>query len=232
MPWGRAGLSVSCSVKDPHVSAAIKYCLSAKEVDPKIKSKIISAFVSHHQKSLEARKIRYGTLNFYQYTQQISVFPKIEALSTIFDEMRKEGLRINLDRTELNFLNLSGLNLNGMTAVEAEFVCSNLSFAQMAFSDLSKANMIETNLSNADLTGSMMREVILQKATLSNSKLRYVDVTDAMFDETCLSMKDTDCTELAGVITADASLKKILNKFKKYFSSEITVSGPVRLSSA
>jgi uncharacterized protein YjbI with pentapeptide repeats len=153
------------------------------------------------------------------------------ALSAILNEMQREGLRINVDHTDLSFLDLRCLNLKGMTAVEAEFVCSNLSGAQIAHADLTKTNMIEANLSNTDLTGSSLRGAFLRQAKMANSTLRYVDFTDAFFDKTYISLEDTDVTDLTGVITEDASFKKFLNKFKKYFSSELTVSGKVYLSS-
>ena len=128
-----------------------------------------------------------------------------EILNRMFDEIRASGYRINLDYTDLSNLDLTGMNLSGMSAVCANFNGSKLS---------------NLNLTNSILIGAVMIEGVVQNCDLSRSDLRAMTVVDSTLDcVTMLKVKadrmlldnvKVNSTDMSGMDTDDAELRKIL----------------------
>lgn len=134
----------------------------------------------------------------------------------IWDILKKEGEKQNLNGVNLSQSDLSSINLKQVELAEANLSQSNWSFAYLQEADLQGANLtkakfIETNFTRANFRRTVLIETDLSKAVLLGANLEETDLstailTNALYDQHTKWPKGFD-PEKAGAIFKDASHK-------------------------
>lgn len=127
----------------------------------------------------------------------------------IWDILKKEGEKQNLNGVNLSQSDLSSINLKQVELVEANLSQSNWSFAYLQEADLQGANLtkakfVQTNLARANFRSTVLIETDLSKAVLLGANLEETDLstailTDALYDQHTKWPKGFD-PEKAGAI--------------------------------
>jgi len=163
----------------PHnnaIAKAMKLALTSAECDPKIKRYLFN----------DGRKCR-------------------NVLFDVLTEIHKEGLRINLDNTDLSGCNFSDLDLSNMTAKSSSFVKCNLQRSILKGADLTGSVFFSCMAQQADFRHALLRNTTWTRVWMLRTNLVKADMTDAMMKGLCFVG-----TWVGGLVTNDTILKNVI----------------------
>jgi len=126
-------------------------------------------------------------------------------LVDVLSEIHKEGLRVNLDNTDLSGCNFSELDLSNMSAQGASFVHCYLCRSILKGADLTGAVFFYCNARQADFRNATLTNTTWTKTSMFRTMLIKADMTKARLNKMYFVG-----TWVSGLITDDALLNEVL----------------------